>query len=90
MADENIVVHVTHKMEEAARAERVIVMRDGEVAMDGSAAEVFTHPELPEWRLKPPVFTTLAGRLREHIPGLPEFCPDARTLASALGRVVRR
>ncbi len=40
--EENItVINITHYMEEAARADRVIVVNDGHVEMDGTAKEVF-------------------------------------------------
>lgn len=38
------VVHVTHDMDEAAQADRVIVLDDGRVALDGGPAEVFSDP----------------------------------------------
>ena len=40
------IINITHYMEEAARADRVIVMDDGSVALDGSPKEVFSHVEL--------------------------------------------
>ena len=39
------VINITHYMEEAARADRVIVINDGEVIMDGNAKEVFADVE---------------------------------------------
>ena len=40
--DEHItVINITHYMEEAARADRVIVINDGRLAMDGTPREVF-------------------------------------------------
>ena len=40
--DEGItVINITHYMNEAARADRVIVINDGEMIMDGTPAEVF-------------------------------------------------
>jgi energy-coupling factor transport system ATP-binding protein len=45
--EENItVINITHYMEEAARADRVIVINDGEVILDGTAKEVFSQVEL--------------------------------------------
>ena len=35
------VINITHYMEEAARADRVIVINDGELALDGTPKEVF-------------------------------------------------
>ena len=40
------VINITHYMEEAARADRVIVINDGVVALDGEPREVFSHIEL--------------------------------------------
>ncbi len=39
------VVLITHHMDEAEQADRVIVMNDGLVAMDGTPREVFTRVE---------------------------------------------
>ena len=45
--DENItVINITHYMEEAARADRVIVINDGEMVLDGAAKEVFAKVDL--------------------------------------------
>ncbi len=39
------VIHITHYMNEAARADRVIVFDDGEVFLDGKPKDVFSDPE---------------------------------------------
>ena len=39
------ILHITHYMEEAARASRVVVMNDGEVFLDGTPREVFAETE---------------------------------------------
>ena len=45
--EENItVINITHYMEEAARADRVIVINDGEMILDGTAKEVFSEVDL--------------------------------------------
>jgi len=36
------VLNITHYMDEAARADRVIVINDGEIALDGDAKFVFS------------------------------------------------
>ena len=42
--EENItVLNITHYMDEAARADRVVVINDGEISLDGSAKEVFSN-----------------------------------------------
>lgn len=40
------VINITHYMEEAARADRVIVINDGAVALDGTAREVFSRVDM--------------------------------------------
>ena len=40
------VINITHYMEEAARADRVVVINDGRLIMDGTAHEVFEKVEL--------------------------------------------
>ncbi len=42
------VLHITHNMDEAAMCDRVIVINDGKIELDGSPAEVFTKVELLE------------------------------------------
>lgn len=59
------VIIITHFMEEAVQAGRVIVIHHGEVKMDGTPREVFTHvDELLELGLDVPVPAELAARLR--------------------------
>lgn len=78
------VLTVTHKMQEAARADRVIVLSGGELVADGSPSWIFEHPDLARWNLRPPPVTILATRLRQHLPGLPAGLADAAALASSL------
>ena len=59
------VVLITHHMVEAERADRVIVMYDGEVAMDGMPRQVFSQVErLHELGLAAPDTVELLYRLR--------------------------
>ncbi len=71
--DEGItVVHITHFMEEAVLATRVIVMNDGRVVLDGAPEEVFSHVnELRALGLDVPQVTELAQRLSQHQVTLP-------------------
>jgi ABC-type glutathione transport system ATPase component len=60
------VVFITHSMEEALEADRIIVMEKGRVVMEGSPREVFTHVErLREMGLGVPPMVELAHILRE-------------------------
>ena len=40
------IILVTHFMDEAVKADRVVVMNDGEVKLDGTPVEVFKNSEL--------------------------------------------
>ena len=67
------VVLITHFMEEAATADRVIIMDDGEVKMDGTPAEVFMRPdELKAMNLTVPMTVELAHRLRKRGIDIPK------------------
>ena len=77
------VIAITHYMNEAARADRVIIINDGQVAMDGTPEEIFRHGEaLSTYGLDVPQGTALIHRLREHGISLdgecttPEQCSD--------------
>ena len=60
------VVLITHHMDEAAYADRVVVMSDGEVIMDGAPREVFMDVDtLRQAGLDVPETTALLGKLRK-------------------------
>jgi len=60
------VITITHYMNEAARADRVIVLDDGRVLMDGTPVEVFGEPErLLAAGLDVPQCTALIHALRK-------------------------
>ena len=60
------VVWITHFMEEAATAQRVVVMDHGRIAMDGSPREIFSQVDhLRALRLDVPPMTRLAHMLQE-------------------------
>lgn len=60
------VLHITHFMEEAVEADRVIVMEKGKKVLEGSPKEVFSHIEqLKEIGLDVPYMTELAHMLNE-------------------------
>ena len=65
--EENItVVHITHFMEEAVEADRVIVMEDGKIIIEGTPKEVFSQVEqLKGLGLDVPQVTDLAYELKK-------------------------
>lgn len=65
-------IHVTHHMEEAARAKRVIVLHQGRVVLDGSPAEVFANAErVKALGLETPPTLHLAQQLHRIYAGFP-------------------
>ena len=79
------IVSITHFMGEAARAERVIVLSHGQVALDGPPAEVFSDPQrLFALGLHLPPAAALARALRPALPGLPLDLLNTTDLLEAL------
>ncbi|MFM8320167.1 MAG: ATP-binding cassette domain-containing protein, partial [Chloroflexota bacterium] len=73
-------VTITHEMEEAAEATRLVVLDHGRVALDGAPRDIFAHPvELRRLGLDIPPLVDLSLRL-----GLP-LCLTAGELLAALG-----
>ena len=77
------VVLITHHMDEAALADRVIVMKGGKVALDGTPRQVFSQVErMEELSLTAPQTVLLLRELNRDGAGLslealsPEECAD--------------
>ena len=77
------ILTITHYMNEAARADRVIVIDDGKILADGTPREVFADPErLKRAALDVPQCTSLVHGLRaagidlDGEPITPEECAD--------------
>ncbi len=89
--EENItIIHITHYMEEAARADRVIIVNDGEVYMDATPKEVFSRvDELRSVGLEAPQATELLHRLRALGYDLPADCIDADECAEIICGFIR-
>lgn len=84
------VLTITHYMNEAARADRVLVLNDGELYMQGTPAEIFSRPEeLTAIGLDVPQCTDLVHQLRDAgilVEGdclTPAQCADAICAACA-------
>ena len=82
------VLHVTHSMSEAALFERVVVMDEGRLVLDGTPGEVFRYVEkLREIGLDVPLAASLAHRLRSRgvpLEGDVLAAPDLRDALAAL------
>ena len=67
------VLLITHYMEEVTGADRIIVMDDGRLVMDGTPKEIFSRvKELKSYRLDVPQVTELAWELKEAGVPLPD------------------
>jgi len=81
------IIQVTHFLEEAALAQRIVVMEQGQIILEGTPAEVFADLErLRALNLAIPEPIALAARLRD--AGLP-IAPAAVTI-DALARELMR
>ena len=76
------VVWITHFMEEAARCRRVVVMDNGQCAMDGTPEEVFTQSDrLRAMRLDVPPMVALGDLLRERGMKISREAMDVESMA---------
>lgn len=81
------IILITHYMEEVVEADRVIVMDQGKILMQGTPREVFSRvEELKEHRLDVPQVTMLAHELRKSGLNIPEGILTITELADALGK----
>ena len=79
------VILITHFMEEAARADRIIVLKDGKIAADGTPREIYSMSEqLHGMKLELPFAVELARRLRAGGLDLPADILSEEELAEAL------
>ena len=79
------VIIITHFMEEAVQAERVVVIDKAEVKMDGEPRDVFSKvKELKDMGLDVPVAAELADRLRQKGLTLPASIITEKELGDAL------
>ncbi len=79
------VILITHHMEEAAQADRVVVMSDGKVVMDGAPRQIFTRVrELEDLGLTVPGTVKLMWELRNRGVDVPLAALTADECAGAL------
>lgn len=81
------VVLITHYMDEAAQADRTVVIDDGEIVLDGTPKEVFKNvEELKSLGLDVPQVTELAYELRKM--GI-EISDDVLTVDECFDEIIR-
>lgn len=81
------IVTVTHRMSEAAEADRIIVVEDGQIVMDGSPREIFKHKqELAELQLDVPAVSQMAEVIHTKFPDFPKDMIHEDELVSEVER----
>lgn len=81
------IVHITHYMDEAVNADRIIVMEEGQIVLEGTPKQVFSQVEkLKELGLDVPQVTELAHELRKEGIDLPA---DVLTVEELVGLLCR-
>lgn len=81
------IIYITHFMEEAVAADRVIVMDKGKIGLQGTPSQVFTQVELVKsLGLEVPLAAEVAYRLKQQGIKLPEPILTNHELAVALCR----
>lgn len=85
------VLLITHYMEEVIHADRVIVMDEGKIVMDGTPREIFSRvEELKRYRLDVPQVTELAYELKQAGVPLPDGVLTREEFIDALMRVFEK
>lgn len=83
------VILITHYMDEAVKADRVVVMDKGQIVLDGEPKNVFRHVEkLKQLGLDVPQATELAYRLRKAGFKIADDILDEEECAAAILRVL--
>jgi energy-coupling factor transporter ATPase len=84
------IVAITHLMEEAVEADRVLVLSAGRLALSGAPADVFAQgAALRELRLQPPAPARLAEAVHRRCPALSPHCLTVPTLADAIAALAQ-
>lgn len=79
------IVFITHYMEEAVVADRIVVMNDGKVAMEGTPREIFSSVDrMKALGLDVPQVTELGYLLNASGYDVPADCLTIQELVSAL------
>ena len=78
------IILITHYMEEAIYSDRIFVMDQGKIVMQGTPKEIFSRPEeLKKYRMSLPQATEVAYRLKKEGIDLPDGILEKKELAKA-------
>lgn len=85
------IILITHYMEETVNADRILVMDRGQLVMDGTPREVFSHvKKLKDYRMDVPAVTELAWKLKNAGMPLPEAVLTREELVEELTKLLPR
>ena len=85
------IIMITHYMDEAARANRIVVLDDGEILMDGTPAEIFEkHKKLRECGLDVPQCVSLVHSLKAKGIKIEGECHTPSACADAIERALNK
>ncbi len=85
------IIYITHSMEEAVIADRIIVMEKGKIVLEGTPPEVFSRvQEMKNLRLDVPPMTELAYRLREEGVDIPGDILDMDEMIEQLEKIMEK
>ncbi|MEC1523662.1 energy-coupling factor transporter ATPase [Neobacillus niacini] len=82
------IITVTHRMSEAAEADRIIVVEDGTIVMDGQPRDIFKHKQvLMDLQLDVPAVSQIAEIVHHHIPNFSKEVIQEEELINEVKRV---
>lgn len=85
------VILITHYMDEAVNADRVLVMNDGEVVMDDKPINIFSqYQKLKNYQLDAPIVTEIAHSLNKSGLSLKEDIIDDKELIEELCQLLSK
>ncbi len=85
------VINITHHMNEAVRADRIIVLNDGKIYMDGTPEEIFNEPyKLELAGLETPQCTALVQELRRKGYDIKGECTTPEKCAYLLAKAIMK
>lgn len=82
------ILFITHDMDEVISADRIVVMHQGELVLEGTPGEVYEKKEqLEAYGLLPPKLMELSGRLRRNGIGFSEKIMNSQEFISEVNRL---
>ncbi|AEJ18851.1 energy-coupling factor transporter ATPase [Gracilinema caldarium] len=80
------ILHITHNLEDASRAQRCIVLSKGRLVFNGTPQDLLVHPDLERWgfRIDPALETV--RYLARRFPGFQPVSLEAEVVAESLAR----